>query len=177
MDNSASPEQRLVLDHLLTKIAGSLDGAVDFWTLVCLGEFSIDRRRFLVEKTEVLRAFILVAHAFLAEAGLADTAAIHRGIEAMKSGCEKLRTALFVLEQFRTTSPEEVRAATQSVSEVYRDLRESVRQVGQVMNLSISYWQERTPEREEYYQRILGGLYDQFCHARDGAAAALAQST
>src|SRR6516165_1241742 len=78
MENNVSPEQRLVLDRLLTKIAGSLDGALDLWTLVCLGEFPIDCRRFMAEKTETLRAFIVVAQAFLAEAGLADNAAIHR---------------------------------------------------------------------------------------------------
>jgi methyl-accepting chemotaxis protein len=177
MENNVSPEQRLVLDRLLTKIAGSLDGAVDFWTLVCLGEFPIDRRRFLAEKTETLRAFILVAQAFLAEAGLADAAAIHRRLEGMKSACEKLAAAFFVLEQFRAKSPDETRAATRAVNEVYGELRELIRQVGEAMSLSVSYWQGRTPEREEYYQRILRSLDEKFSHARGNAASALAPST
>jgi hypothetical protein len=177
MENNASPEQRLILDRLLTKIAGSLDGALDLWTLVCLGEFPIDCRRFMAEKTETLRAFIVVAQAFLAEAGLADNAAIHRNIEDMKAACEKLTAAFLALERFRTMSPEETRAATHAVSEVYCQLRECVRQVGQAMNLSVSYWQGRTPEREEYYQRILRGLDEQFSHARGNVTPSLASNT
>jgi hypothetical protein len=167
MKPELTPVQRTVLDRLLTKLAGSLDGAVDFWTLVCLGPLPTDRRGFLLEHCELTRALVLVAKSFLAEARLASTPEVHPLLVRLTASCQRLQAAFLALEQFRSVSLDELRSATETIAEVYNSMREAIRQLGDAIHLPVGYWQGRTPEREDYFRKILAGLFNQFRHERE----------
>jgi hypothetical protein len=166
MTKDFSSEDRVVLDWLLTEIATRLDGAIDFWTLVCLDKFPFDRRGFLRKHGEILRSFLVVTEATLAKGQRADRESVRRCLGTMSAACEKLEQAFTVLEQFRTVPLDAVGAATEALKEAYNEIRDSIRQLGQTLGVSISYWQDRTPEREEYVQKILHGLFALFCNER-----------
>jgi hypothetical protein len=158
-----SPDDRLVLDRLLTQLAGRLDGAIDFWTLVCLGNFP-DGKGFLLKNSEALRSLVIVIGGFLPELAAAKARLVHTLLEQMGTACQRLQNAFLVLQQFRIVRLDEVRAATDVVVEVHANLRQLIWQLGEALGLSISYWKGRTPEREEYIRKILAGLYNQFAH-------------
>lgn len=170
--NDLSPEDRLVLDRLLTQLAGRLDGAIDFWTLVCLGHFPPDPREFILKNGDTMRALVIVTRGFLGSVPSSRARPIHDLLDRMAAACQKLQNAFLVLEQFRAVPLEEVRLATQAVAEVYGDLHESIRQFGEAVGLSISYWHNRKPERNEYFRKILDGLFNTFAHERETGALA-----
>src|SRR5438128_501855 len=97
-----SPDDRITLDRLLSKLAGCLDGAIDFWTLVCLGTFTPDRRGFLQDHWETMHGLVLVTRALLQEAGLGNGEPVCSCLEAMAVNSQKLHDAFLTLEQFRT---------------------------------------------------------------------------
>jgi hypothetical protein len=164
MPRTIADADRIILDRLLSSIAERLDGAVEMWSLVCLGPLVTDRRGFLLHYGEILRAHALVAQALLPQAGLSGDEAIRRQFDTLVEGCRQLQDAFLVLEQFRVLPLEEVRNATESVAELYRRLRAVIRQLGDDLSLAISYWQNRAPERDKYYQDILHRLFELFCH-------------
>jgi hypothetical protein len=159
--NVLSNNDAIVLDRLLSRLAGSLHGAVDFWTVVCLGDFLPDRRAFIVRQTEVMKALVIVLKSFLTEA---DKEPIHGLLERISFRCEQLESVFLVLADIRAVGLEEIRLATTSLREVYTDLNEAIHQLSQAIGVPVSFWQNWTPERRSYFNNILEGLYDQFRH-------------
>lgn len=167
MKTELSPDNRLVLDRLLSKLAGSFDGALDFWTVVCVGSFTGDRRGFLMEKAELLHALLLVSRSFLAEMHLAGQEPVHQILNTVASSCHRLRDGYLTLERFRSISLEELQAATATVVTAWQEARFALQRLSATIGVPISYWQERSPESELYFQRIADNLFVEFRQERE----------
>lgn len=66
MNRELSADERIVVERLLTRLASRLDGAIDFWTLVCLGRAGPDPRGFLLHHGETVKSLIVVTEDLLA---------------------------------------------------------------------------------------------------------------
>jgi hypothetical protein len=173
MSMGLSAEDRILLDRLLSKLAGALDGAVDLWTTVCIGSIPPDPRAFILRNSEVLHSHTVVVRTFLAEARLADQEPQHGLLSTMEIACTQLRNAFLVLADFRTVPLDQLRSATETVAEAHRSMREAIRQLADSLGFSLSYLQGRMPEQDEYLQQIRRGLFDLFCHERGVGQAAV----
>ncbi len=154
MNPPLATEQRDRLHHLLTQMAGRLDGAVDFWTTVCLSPALPGRRAFLTANVEGLRGLVAETRGMLsASAPLADPLAV------LAARCEDLGNAFLTLGRFESLAPDELRRTTTAIAEVYRDLRSALLEVGRAAGVPLSYWEGQRAQREEYYRGILERLY------------------
>src|SRR6266852_4072938 len=131
MKTTLSKDDRIVLDCLLSRLAGSLDGAVDFWTVVCVGQFPPGPRAFILQRSETLRALVVVVRLLLAEIQLDSFKLSDDLLQRMYAACQELQEAFLILAQFQSVSLEQLRSATEAVKAVYEDLRQAVRQLGQ----------------------------------------------
>ncbi len=157
---------RATLERLLSQLAGRLDGAVDMWTLVCLGDIAIDRRAFIERHAAEMQALAVEAGALLRRAAPGDAAALDGLFEELTRENAKLRDIFVVLEQYQTIPLEAIHLATTGLAEVYDDLRRTLRTIGDTASVSAGFL-ERRPDQQAYFRRILDGLYEQFRQRRD----------
>src|SRR5262249_10930866 len=141
LKQSLSADDKIILDRLLSKWAGSLNGALDFWTLVCLGKLGMDPRAFVLKQGEIMRSLLVVTKTILDEANFKEP--VRRLLDTLFSGSEKWQNAFLVLAAYQTVSLEEVRAAVQTVSDLYGPLRETLRQFGQALQVPVSFLQNQ----------------------------------
>jgi hypothetical protein len=172
LKQALTDNDRIILDRLLSKLTGSVHGAVDSWTLVCLGEFHMNRRDFILKQTDIMKALVTVTRTVLAEANLGYKEPISGQLNNLSAACQKLEDAFLVLAECRSISREEIGAAVQALTGVYAELPEVIRQLGQATSCPISFWNDWTPQREAYYQGILDRLFDQFSQVRQSEQAA-----
>jgi hypothetical protein len=163
-DRQLSPEDRLLFDRLLTILLGNLDGAIDFWSLICLGQLPPDPSGFVRHHCEFLRALVVVMQGLLAGYRETRGTATVQLLDQMMSASARLEQAFLVLARFRTVELEETRAAVVAVREVYADLHDAVQRLGQALGIAVSYWRDRSDEQQRHFQGILNGLFDQFAH-------------
>jgi hypothetical protein len=154
-------DERIVLDRMLSESARRLDGAVDFWTIVCLSPNVPQRQEFLRKNLDELRALLLVTKILWPQQP--EAAGLLAGMMAIY---DKLETAFQVLVQFQTSRIEDVRSATTDLAHAYSQLREAIQRLAQTIELEVTYSRGRTPQREEYFQNILRGLFDLSCKER-----------
>jgi hypothetical protein len=109
-------EDKIILDRLLSKLTGSLDGALDFWTLVCIADMVPDRREFILRQSEIQHALIVVIRALLAELGFSRKDRISDQLEQMAEGYQQLQNTFLILAESRTISREELRGATETLA-------------------------------------------------------------
>jgi len=172
-----TPEDKIILDRLLSKLAGSLDGALDFWTLVCINDFCADRRAFILRQSEIQHALVVVLDAVLAEFGFSRKKGISDLLEQLAKGYQQLQNTFLTLAESRTISREEIHTATEKLVKVYPNLRETIRQLSQTVGVPVAYLRDQTRESEEYFQKILAGLYGQFCYQLDSEQVSAAGSS
>jgi hypothetical protein len=177
MEKGLSGNDRIIVDRLLSRLVDRLGGALDFWTLVCLQPIVPDPRRFLLENSDKLQSLVVVAQMILAEAHLANEAPIAGLIERLTGACQELRRVFLVLEQFRGLSSEELGTETRALASTYKEIIESVRLLGETLDLELACWQGRTPEREAYYQSILDYLFERFSEWRESGAAVVSSTS
>jgi hypothetical protein len=172
MPQGVSPPDRVVVERLLSELARRADGAIDFWTTVCLAPDGVlpAPREFVAANGEILRSFAVSLRAVLAEAGLAEEEPVRGLLAATAAACRRIEEATLLLAQFRSARLTDVRAATESLAEGHAALLSAVRQVGEALGCSVAYWQQRTAERERHYQQILHGLFDLFRDAHSATA-------
>ena len=144
-----------------------MNGAIDFWTIVILSNAPPNPREFVLHYSEILRSLVIVIRAILGKTHDSDPVLEGASLDRMTKDCQQLQDAFLVLEQFRTLPLDETRSATVVIAEVYHDLRDAIRQLGQTLGLSISYWQSHDKESDASYQRILDHLFDQLCYERE----------
>lgn len=168
MKTCLDDEDRILLQRLLAQVLGCLHGALDFWTVVCVGRVPPDPRAFVLRSAEALRSPIVVARTILEEMRMMDAG---RGqlLEKMYDSCQKLQDAFLVLADFQNASLEQIRSATETVSAAYTDLQDAVRRLARSLDLPDSSGERLSPEREDYFQRILAGLFDLFRQEREAA--------
>lgn len=166
MSPTIPPEDVSRLEQLLAQIAGRLDGALDFWTLVFLGDFQVDHRAFFTQRAGELRALVGQVGDVLSRGGASDGEPIHTHLRAAALACDKLERAFLVLDQFRVLPLEAVQLATSAVAEVYTDLRTAIFGIGHAAGVSVHYWEGTRAEQETYFQKILNGLYDHCLRGR-----------
>jgi hypothetical protein len=158
------PQDRAIVERLLGELAVRADGAIDFWTTVCLYPEGLRPvpEEFVTANREVLRSLAVCLRAILAEAGLADAVPVRDQVATLAAACRQLEEAMLLLARFRTVSLADIRVATQSLAAAHATLLATVRELGEALGCSVAYWGQRTPERDRYYQQILGGLFDLF---------------
>jgi hypothetical protein len=163
-------QDRVVVERLLGELATRADGALGFWTTVCLApDGSLPAADFVAANGEVLRSLVVTLRAILAEAGLAGEEPVHGLLAAMAAACRRIEEALLLLARFRSIPLADVREATQSLAEAHADLLSAVRQVGEILGCSVAYWRQRTPERERHFQQVVQRLFDLFREAHPDA--------
>lgn len=179
MQNRLSSDQQLVLDRLLSELAARVDGAVDFWTQICFLPAAVmaDRLAFVTKNSDILSSLITQVTAVLAEPGLTDDERVRGLLDTLARACQKLEDAFQVLIRFQSVPVEQVASATESLAEGHARLLAAIQQLAGVVGCPIAYWRQRTPEREEYYQKILAGLLAQFREARASAPQVLARAS
>jgi len=156
VDNESADRQ--VLQRLLADFANRLNGAIDFWTIVCLGTMPIDRRSFLLDKSQQLCSVC---------AEIGDVAGASFGkqfidpsVQRMQADCRRLQNAYLVLEQFRTANLQELRTATDTIRESYHSLRQSVDAVANKLKLDSPEPLVLNAERTLYFAKIVDNLFD-----------------
>src|SRR5262245_64282414 len=100
------PEHRAFLGQLLTDLARRTDGALDFWTIVCINPDLADSRAFLEQQSELLHALVVVLQSRVS----ADKAAAPL-LTALRENCEQWESAFRLLADFRDRAEEEVVSA------------------------------------------------------------------
>jgi hypothetical protein len=151
---------RIVLGDLLTEIARRLDGAVDFWTVVCLSPVVPDRKGFLEQNLDELRCLIVVTK--IMWPAQIRTHEIDSLLEKMAVNWQKLRHAFGVLEDFQARSIEAIEGASKELADVYHTSCELLRRLGNEITVEFSHWRDGTAEREEHLESILRNLANQF---------------
>lgn len=166
MTMTLSPAQRADLERSLSEVARRIDGAIDFWPLVCLGSFPTDRRGFLSKHQAAVGAAVAGARAVLAEAAVAEVEPVRGLLDSLAERCQRFGSAFFALEQFRTLPLDEVRSAADGIADGYAGIREAVLQLGRAAGVPVAYWEGARAGREEYFQSILRGLFATCRHER-----------
>jgi len=168
MVNAVSQGHDQTLDRLLTALANRLGGAVDFWTAVCLlpPDAPLDRRAFVVKNLEELRRLLDEVRSALRDAGHAEEEPVRRLLRGMTEGLARLLQAFLVLVQFRTVTLEELRGATETLTEVHGSVLQAIQDLARVTGIRVSFFDNWTEERARYFQGILGRLFQLACEAR-----------
>lgn len=158
-----APEDQQLVVRLLVKLHRRLHGAVDTWSLLCLQPVSpqADARAFVAQHGDVLRSLAVVIRSVLAEAGHDES-----GAEELLAACQRLQGAFAVFTGGSSVSSQEVRDATETLRGSYRQLLWAIAQLGETLGCQEMPWQQRTPELDEYYDRILDNLFDLFERAQ-----------
>src|SRR5438270_13324291 len=128
-------QDRAVVERLLGELVSRADGAIDFWTTVCLSPEGLlpAPGDFVAAESEVLRSLAVSLRAILAEAGLAEANPVRGLLATMAVACRQIEAAALTLARFRTVPLADVRAATQSLAEAHAGRREGVRQLAEVL--------------------------------------------
>src|SRR6185437_235148 len=174
MNRELSAEDRMVLERSLTRLAGRLDGAVDFWPLVCLGRIGSDPRGFLCHHGEAIKSLVVVTEDLLAGTTEGGSEAVGDLLAHIVADVRKLQDGFLALEQFHSLPLEEVRSATVALADAYNDLRHAISQLGDALGVVVSRWQGRSSDVEAYYQGILHRLFELFRHERANRPAEVA---
>jgi hypothetical protein len=161
---SIPENERTTLDQALGHLSGRLNGAIDFWTLVCLGQFPPDPQGFIRKYGAELAAAVESLGVQLARPNLDRDAHIHDWFTQISAGCQQFQEAYLILAQFREVPLSEVQRAAETVGRIYADLQEWIRQLGTYLGVPLSYRKDgpKKSEREAYYQQMLNRLFDLF---------------
>jgi len=169
MPRDLTADDRIVLERLQNELACRADGALDTWSLICLGSdgLVIDRQGFLIQQIEIMRSHVVVLRAMLARFGMADTKPTHALLDAIAEACQQLGAAFLVLEQYRSVPLLEVNSAIQELARAYQQLKSSLKSLKNVVGNPSDNGQGQPPKQESYYQGILAGMFEQFRKARE----------
>lgn len=163
MADLLTPEDRQTVVRLLGKLYGRLNGALDAWTVLCLDQASmrLNPQEFVARHADALRSLAVVIRSVLAEGSCNQSLA-----DELVADSERLQGVFAVLAGHRNATRQEVRAATQTLGEIYRRMLQAIGQLGEALDCQGEPWQRRTPQQEEYFEGILGRLFDLFEQAR-----------
>ncbi len=156
MPNLISPSDRLVVNRLLSRTADMLDGSLDFWTVVCLGQDGLEARGFLEKYGEELRSLSVISKVFWSNAYF----------EPMLQVLRKYQDAFLSLADYRKKSLEDLQKAVNCIKEGYVFLQKAVDALEKDLGEILHCRQKQTPERKQYFQGILDRLFETFCQAR-----------
>jgi hypothetical protein len=161
-----SPSDREAIERLFNLIAGRIDGLIDMGTLVCLGQLPVDRQTFLARRLDEVRELITTLRQVVGVDGTQDPQMLAPLLSGMVAVEESLRDAFVVLEQFRSLPAEAVHLATRAIANGYRGIRVQIQCLGHALGIPVLYWEGERAKREDYYKKILDGLYDLCCRER-----------
>lgn len=164
MTNEQTKDQ-IVLDGLLTEMAKRLDGAVDFWTIICLSPTMQNRHEWLQEQLDRFRSLVVVIKSIWPRQ--TPTPEAWALLKNLDEAYHKLDHSFLILERFQKEDLESIRAATEDLAEIHKSLPDTISKLGQTIGLEIGYLREKNLEREKYFQNILTTLFQRFCQERD----------
>ena len=162
MNANVTAEQATVLDWLLSQLASSAHGAIDFWTLVCLGQLP-NRREFLVQQCEKTRSLVLVLDVMLNQLAALEDDNLRVLVKEMLQDCEKLQRAFLSLSEFRSLPLDHLKGECETLAQVYHGVCDSTQRLSLLLDVPVAFWRDLSPEQETYYQAILRGLFSFFC--------------
>jgi hypothetical protein len=150
-------KNRIVVERLLGDLATRLNGAIDTWTLVCLGPMPVDRRGFLLENADRLRSLAVVLGSTVPTSFRESK--LHGVLKEMIVECQRLGEAFLVLEKLQSAETQELRKATDAIRHGYDAIREGIAQVVHALGLQPPDALTLNPDRKAYFARILDGLF------------------
>src|SRR5947209_20624262 len=118
VNNNATSNDRVVIERLLEEIAGRVDGAIDFWTLVCLGQLMPERHGFLLKHCDILHSLVVVATTITLPCSN-KLGQIPLLLESLASECQKLQKNFLALEQFQAISVRELRSVIEDLKKTF----------------------------------------------------------
>ncbi len=155
----AETRNRIFLEGLVADFATRLNGAIDTWTLVCLGSIPHPNcRSFLINNADQLRSTLVVMKGVVANSFSHQN--LQPRLKCMIEECETLSTAFLKLERFRTIDVEEIRSAVEVIRTLYHSLRANAQQIIEIVGIESPDALTLNPERQAYFSRILAGLFD-----------------
>lgn len=148
------------LEQILSELVSRIDGVIDFWTALCFvpeGQ-GFDVEGFVTANREILDRLVKqVAQCVRLSSKRENTdSAI---LEQMDKNLGLLIGAVLTISRHRISPLEDVRGATIQLAATHASLLASVRQLAARFGLQVAYLNGRTAEREGYYNRILGSLF------------------
>jgi hypothetical protein len=158
------------LPESLSAVLRRLDGAVDFWTLVCLEEVVPDRHAFVQTEIDHLRCDLNEL-----TRQLAVTAAAPGQAEWWGTVCDTLELVFAVLMRYRDFSTTERGSAIRLFSQVYQAAYQAAHDVAAANRLAVDHLDRRAPDHDHYYREVFDRLTDQFearCGSSETAGAA-----
>jgi hypothetical protein len=157
MQINAETKDRIVAERLLSDLATRLNGAIDFWTVVCLGPMPVDRRSFLLENTDRLRSLAVVLGSMVPTSF--PESKLQGVFKNMSFECQRLGEAFLVLENLQNAEAQELRSATEAIRQGYDAIRDGITQAVQALGLEPPGALTLNPDRKAYFARILDGLF------------------
>jgi len=162
----STSDRAIIVDYLLTRLAVSLDGALDIWTVVCLSQSAEAARVFLDRQVEIVRSLNVVLRTCLSEMP-SGNAASHELEDEMSQYCAKLEATFGVLRRHRELSPGQVQEAAQGLLRLHREFQEAIQQVAAVVEIQLFYFRNVSDERREHFDRIRRNLVSLFSERVD----------
>ena len=172
MSSNRSSDNPQSFGESLTAVLKRLDGAVDFWTLVCLEEVVPDRHAFIQTQIDHLRGDLdeLTRQ-------LAATAVARDQVEWWATVCNTLELVFAILMRFRDCSTAERGSAVRLFSQVYQAAYQAARTAAAANQLAVDHLDRRTSDQDLFYRGVFDRLAGQFearCGSDETAGAASA---
>ena len=139
MSTDARTTDLQTIEALLAELAKRVDGAVDFWTLVCLSEEMASLSPgFLTKQFSSVRALIADIVAACGRLGPAHREVVPLRLARLAAVGDRLEQAFNVMARYRDVPRDELRAATDTLADTYAEVRNTVLQFGQVLGIDVS---------------------------------------
>lgn len=164
-------EHETTLEQLLTQLASRIDGSIDYWTTLCFlpeGQ-GLDLQGFLSENFALLRSLLAQIEQVINEHSPSQDN-IPGLVQQISDKIELFSGSFLVISCHRHCSVEEVRSATLQLAMAHDCLIKTIHLLGVACGIELTYWQRRTPERENYYNHIIRNLFQLTQEARNTGA-------
>jgi hypothetical protein len=159
-------DRKAFVNQLLTELACRTEGALDFWTLVCVSPIAPDVPGFIRQHCELMRSLVVVIRSQLPGN---SSEAQQRAIEELRAGCDEWESAFLRLGSYRQHTHEEIVSAVQAIDRVHAQRVAAITELGRSLGSPVAHLEEQTDERRNYFRRILNTLPEVFLHARQEA--------
>lgn len=154
------PESAFELARLLSELATRVDGAIDFWTCLCFvpDEEGGMTPGFLEDNRAVLSKLVNDVDQIAIHEVKHIGSLLHEHASTLSRNVTSLCESFCILRNHRQCGDAEANLAIAWMSECHRSILRIIQMISSAYGIEINYMQNRTPEREAYYNGILGRL-------------------
>lgn len=156
-----------VVERLLSSLVQRVRNALEMWSLVCLGPLVPDRKAFLDERCEVLRAHLLVIREWLQENGGSREAL--EAVASLLAAVAQFHQAFRQLADYPDLALADIKIATDAIADAYQTIQGSAAALGDAGGFEVSALSDANLDREAYFRQLLDHLFETFRAAREAA--------